>query len=66
MRIAARLVPDEPGRAVDWPAMAARSPIATERELREAVVRSLTEPSFDADGCERERSMRHARGEGLY
>ncbi|MGH2875337.1 MAG: pyridoxamine 5'-phosphate oxidase family protein [Gaiellaceae bacterium] len=30
------------------------------------IMRSLTDPSFDADGYERERAARYARGDGLY
>jgi len=30
------------------------------------ILRSLTEPGFDADGYERERTGRYARREGLY
>ena len=30
------------------------------------ILRSLTEPAFDADGYERERAERYARGDGLY
>lgn len=30
------------------------------------IMRSLTDPSFDADGYERERAARYARREGLY
>jgi uncharacterized protein len=30
------------------------------------ILRSLTEPGFDADGYERERAARYARREGLY
>ncbi|MGH2874195.1 MAG: pyridoxamine 5'-phosphate oxidase family protein [Solirubrobacteraceae bacterium] len=30
------------------------------------IMRSLTEPSFDVDGYERERTARYGRGEGLY
>lgn len=30
------------------------------------ILRSLTDPEFDADGYERERAERYARGEGLY
>ncbi|MGH2856926.1 MAG: pyridoxamine 5'-phosphate oxidase family protein [Solirubrobacteraceae bacterium] len=30
------------------------------------ILRSLTDPSFDAEGYERERAARYARGEGLY
>jgi PPOX class probable FMN-dependent enzyme len=30
------------------------------------ILRSLTDPGFDADGYERERSGRYARGDGLY
>jgi PPOX class probable FMN-dependent enzyme len=30
------------------------------------ILRSLTEPSFDAEGYDRERADRYARGEGLY
>ncbi len=31
-----------------------------------AILRSLIEPSFDADAYDRERAARYARGEGLY
>lgn len=30
------------------------------------ILRSLTDPSFDAEGYDRERAGRYARGEGLY
>jgi hypothetical protein len=30
------------------------------------ILRSLTDPAFDADGYERERAERYARGDGLY
>jgi uncharacterized protein len=30
------------------------------------ILRSLNDPSFDAEGYERERAQRYARGEGLY
>ena len=30
------------------------------------ILRSLTDPSFDAEGHDRERDARYARGEGLY
>lgn len=31
-----------------------------------AILRSVTDPGFDADGYDRERAGRYARGEGLY
>ena len=31
-----------------------------------AILRSLTNPDFDADGYDRERAERYARREGMY